>query len=200
MTSKKLKKNSEARQEGRHEIPPSVLGRFFYKAADVITGLIAILDTMIASIVRPTVFLLSIFMSIGIAYGIFARTVLGQSVLGLEELVLMAAVWLYMLGAGLASRERTHLCGDFIPVLFDSPKVINFFSLLSTSICLVLAVFILTWSYDLLSWAIERSQTTSVFRIPYYAIQSSFVLASVLFILYLVRDFIEDLKNSFSHH
>ena len=144
-------------------------------------------------VVRPIVVLISLAVAIMLALGIFTRAVLEQPMFGLEELILMGAMWLYMLGAVIASRERSHLSADFVQVVCSNPKVICFMHLLATAISLFMAIMFATWSYELLLWAVKKGQATTVFQLPWYISQSSLFVASVLFIFYLSRDFITDL-------
>lgn len=153
----------------------------------------AIIDSVVVFVIKPVVVLISLAVACMLALGIFTRTVLEAPMFGLEELVLMAAMWLYMLGAVMASRDRSHLSADFVQVVCSNPKIINFMHLLATIISLFMAVMFTTWSYDLLIWAVKKGQTTTVFQLPWYISQSSLFVASVLFVFYLSRDFLNDL-------
>ncbi|WP_286238858.1 TRAP transporter small permease [Neptuniibacter halophilus] len=164
----------------------------------ILLSSISTIDQLISAVIKPIVVLISSAIALMLTYGIFTRAILDQPVFGLEELVLMSAMWLYMLGAVLASRDRSHLCADFVQVFTDNQKVISFMHLLATFISLVMAGFFATWSFDLMQWAFEKSQTTTVFKLPWYLSQSSLFVASVLFIFYLIRDLLNDL-NSFKN-
>ena len=162
------------------------------------TGLLNLIikvDLILAIIIKPVVVVISLAVAFMLSYGIFSRAILDAPVFGLEELVLMGAMWLYMLGAVLASRDRSHLCADFVQVVSSNKKVISFMHLLATTISLFMAVMFATWSYDLLLWAFKKGQTTTVFQLPWYISQSSLFVASVLFIFYLIRDFCNDLLS-----
>jgi TRAP-type C4-dicarboxylate transport system permease small subunit len=60
-----------------------------------------------------------------------------------------------------------------------------------------MAVFFVTWSYSLFAWGLEKGQVTPVFSIPQYVSQSSLFVASVLLLLYMLRDFIHDVGKLF---
>ncbi len=163
-----------------------------------ILSLISKLDVVIALLMKPIVIILSTSVAVMMSYGVITRALLDQPVFGLEEIVLMCAMWLYMLGAVLASRERSHLTADFIQVICKKTSIINFFHLLATTISLVMAIIFSLWAYDLLDWAIRKGQSTTVFHLPWYISQSSLFVASVLFIFYLIRDFFVDLEKMLS--
>lgn len=158
-------------------------------------GIMAAIDRVLAFIIKPIVVLISLAVAFMLAYGIFSRAVLQVPVFGLEELVLLGAMWLYMLGAALASRERSHLSADFIQVICKNQRVIRVMHMVATLISLFMAIMFATWSYDLLAWGISKGQSSTVLKLPWYLSQSSLFFASVLFIFYLFRDFISDLHD-----
>lgn len=159
-------------------------------------ALMASVDRFLAFIIKPIVVVISFLVAVLLAYGIFTRSILGTPVFGLEELVLLGAMWLYMLGAALASRDRSHLSADFVQVIFKNPRVIRSIHIVAALISLFMAIMFATWSYDLLYWAVKKGQTTAVLKMPWYLSQSSLFVASILFIFYQLRDIIDDI-NSF---
>ena len=153
------------------------------------------IDKVLNAFLRPASIVLSLFVAVALTFGICARIVMGTPMFGLEELVLIAVVWLYMVGAILASRERSHLSADFILVLTKNQKVIAGFHLLSSLISLVMAVLFVTWSYDLFVWAIHKKQVTPVFSLPWYISQGSLLFAAIFFVYYIIRDVAHDLMK-----
>lgn len=100
-----------------------------------------------------------------------------------------------MLGAALAARERSHLSADFVKVLSKNPKVWRVASLVATVISLGVAVMFVAWAWDLFAFGVQRAQSTSVLAIPWWVSQSSLLVAAVLFVAYLVRDLIGEIKG-----
>lgn len=160
-----------------------------------LNSLISIIDKLLAMIVIPVVVFLSIAIATMLAWGIFSRSILDAPVFGLEELVLLSAMWLYMLGAVLAAKDRSHLTADFVAVIFKNEKVLAGFAVLATIISLVMAFYFVSWSYELLAWSLKKAQTTPVFKMPWYISQSSLFVGSVALAFYLVRDLIIDCQK-----
>lgn len=152
-------------------------------------------DKIMTTIAKPVVFVLGITIAFAFAGGVFFRTAVGTPVFGLEEIVLLSVMWFYLIGAGLASSERSHLSADFIPLIISNKRVVAAVALLATAISLVLSVFIFFWSLDLFQWGFEKRQATSVFRVPWFYSQFSLVAGSVLFIIYLTRDLLHDIRT-----
>lgn len=161
----------------------------------VLMSFISILDRIINFLVRPFVIFASLAIAVMVSWGVFSRAVLEKPVFGVEELILLSAVWLYMLGATLASRERSHLSADFVAVLSKNQKVIIGFRLLATVISLVMAAFFVTWAHSLLSWGLAKGQSTTVLHIPLYYSQGSLFVGSLLLVFYLIRDTLQDFSD-----
>jgi TRAP-type C4-dicarboxylate transport system permease small subunit len=153
------------------------------------------IDTCLAWVIKPIVIVFSLVVAGFMAYGVFMRSLFDQPVFGLEEYVLMAAMWLYMLGAVLASRDRSHLTADFVQVITSNPAVIRVFRILATAVSLGMAILFSIWAFDLMVWSYEKGQTTTVHQLPWVVSQCSLFVASVLFIFYLTRDLVTDFTS-----
>jgi TRAP-type C4-dicarboxylate transport system permease small subunit len=158
-------------------------------------GLFKNLDSILVRIIHPIVMVIGLSVAVMLAAGIFSRAVLNTPVFGIEEIMLWSIMWFYMLGAALASRERSHLSADFVKVFSDNPKVWRVAAIVSTAISLGIAVMIVVWSWDFFAFGFERNQKTPVFGIPWWVSQSSLLVASVLFVAYLIRDLILEIKG-----
>jgi TRAP-type C4-dicarboxylate transport system permease small subunit len=153
------------------------------------------LDSLLMLLVKPLAIILGLFVAFSMTLGIFCRIVLGTPMFGLEEVILIAVMWLYMFGAILASKERSHLAADFVQVVVKNKKMVSFMRLLASVISLVIGICISTWCYDLMVWAFVKKQATPVFNIPWYYSQSSLFIASLFFIFYMLRDIAVDLHE-----
>lgn len=151
-------------------------------------------DALLARIVHPVLIVIGLAVALMLVVGILARVV-GTPIFGLEEIMLLAIMWFYMLGAAMASRERSHLSADFVRVISKNPKIWRIAALFSTAVSLAIAVMFSTWAWELFSFGLERGQSTPVFGIPWWVSQSSLFVASVLFIVYLVRDLIHEIRG-----
>lgn len=156
-------------------------------------GLLKTLDALLIRVIHPILIFMGLAVALMLAVGIFSRVILGAPIFGLEELMLIGIMWFYMLGAALASRERSHLSADFIKVISSNSKVWRAAALVSTGISLFIAIMFVTWAWDLFSWGVQKGQSTPVFGIPWWISQSSLFVASILFVAYLTRDFINEI-------
>jgi TRAP-type C4-dicarboxylate transport system permease small subunit len=153
------------------------------------------IDRLVINAVYPTVVALGLLIAFSITLGVFSRSLLNVPLFGLEEITLICSMWFYMMGASMASRERSHLSADFIEVITDNRTVRNAFKLLAGLITVVMSIFFVKWSYDFLMFSFEKVSKTPVFSIPWYLSQLSLLIASILMSIYLIRDLLKDVKD-----
>jgi len=122
------------------------------------------------------------------AFEVFSRYFLGYPVWGWEELAMISAMWLYMIGAAMAAYEGAHLKTDIMSLWVKNQRNLGIIRVLTTLISLVMAGFMAYWSSSLLFWGLERPQTTAVFEIPWVVAQGSLFVAGVMISIYFLRD------------
>jgi TRAP-type C4-dicarboxylate transport system permease small subunit len=126
---------------------------------------------------------------------VVSRYFLGYPIWGWEELAMISAMWLYMIGAAMAAYERSHLKVEIVPLLFKDPRKASIVDAAAILITLIIAGFVTYWSSSLLFWGLERGQTTPVFYIPWVVSQCSLFFASILMTVYFARDLVERIRN-----
>ncbi|MFX0541085.1 TRAP transporter small permease [Roseovarius sp. S4756] len=138
--------------------------------------------------------LVAVLTSLGVAglmaFLVIARYVLGLSVVGLHELIMLAAVALYMTGGVIASRKREHLTVDWIAGAITQPRGKALHELLIATLTIVITIFFIVWAYWMFSWGLKRPQTTPAYQIPLWVPQMAIGLAAVGCFCYAVRDFV----------
>jgi TRAP-type C4-dicarboxylate transport system permease small subunit len=81
-----------------------------------------LIDTYLGRVLDAIVVAASLAVAGVLLFLVAARYLFGWSVVGMHELALLAAMWLYMTGALIASRRREHLAVDFVPGLIHAPR------------------------------------------------------------------------------
>lgn len=126
---------------------------------------------------------------------VIARYVLGLSIVGLHELILMFAVALYMIGAIIASRRREHITVTWLAEQITSPRKQAVHTAIIAAITVVVTVFFIAWTYYMFSWGLKMPQTTPAYDIPLWILQVPILVAAVSCFAYAVRDFLEAIGN-----
>jgi len=80
---------------------------------------------------------------------VVSRYFLGYPIWGWEELAMLCAMWLYMIGAAMAAYDRSHLKTEIMPLLVKDPRKLRLIEALATFIALVMAGYMTYWSSDL---------------------------------------------------
>ena len=153
-------------------------------------------DRIAERFLPPIVVVFSLIVSVGMVTGIVARSVFRQPLLGLEELILFTVMWLYMLGAALASREKSHLSADFLSEYMQVGKARRLVQMLAKLFAIVAVLAFVFWSFDLVHWGFTMEQSTPVIKLPYYLAQSSMFVAALIMAIYALRDLLLFLEGN----
>ena len=157
------------------------------------------LGTMIDKILKNLLKNICVILSITVALLMFievvARYVFTHAFRGLPEIYLLLVMWQYMIGAGLASANKSHLRIGIISKMIKSSQANSAYHIFIAGITLIISGFFLFWSFGLIQWAINRPQTTPILRMPWITSQASIMVASLLVAVYAFRDFLKSLKE-----
>lgn len=117
-------------------------------------------------------------------YLIVARYLLNRPAAGASEVVLLAAMQLYMSGALLASIQGKHIRVD----LFESGPAGGVRSGLVALTTLIVALFFCFWSLRMLSWGVQRPQVTPSLGMPLWIPQASMLFCAIGCLVVAMRD------------
>lgn len=148
------------------------------------------LDTWLMRLMSVVIFVSTAVIVCLISFLILSRFVLGWSVVGLLELSTLSALWLYMVGAVVASRNREHITVDFVTQSLGSPRLRAAHDLAVAVIIFALGLSFLSLAKDMIDWSMRRPQVTPGLGISLFAGQAALVAAAVLGLAYSLRDII----------
>lgn len=114
--------------------------------------------------------------------------------LGYEEILIICAFWLYMIGAAYGSFEKSHITADILVVMMPDNYAKALISILRNLLTLVLGVIFLLWAYQLFQWTIELQQKTPVWRIPVTVAQSSLLFGLGVITFYNIVYLYDEIK------
>ncbi len=157
------------------------------------------MEAVVASALRVVAIAASILVTGAMVFLVIARYLLGLSVVGLHELILLFAIQLYMAGALIASERRTHLSVDWLSQRLKAPKAQARHRLALAAITLIVTGFFIAWSYWMLSWGMKRPQTTPALGIPLWLSQASIMVGALGCFAFALRDLLQaarDLRQS----
>lgn len=121
---------------------------------------------------------------------VVVRYILEMSIVGLDELALMSAIWLYMIGAIVASRRAEHLVVDFLPQRLKSPRLRWLHQKAVALLMIGASVFFISLAWDMMAFGIKRPQETPGLGLPELISLSAVALASIACFAYALRDLV----------
>jgi TRAP-type C4-dicarboxylate transport system permease small subunit len=114
--------------------------------------------------------------------------------LGYEEILIIFAFWLYMLGAAYGSYEKSHITADILVVSMPEGMTKSLVMILRNLLTLVLGVLFMMWALQLFEWTIEMQQKTPVWRIPMTVSQSSLLFGLGIITFYNIVYLYDEVK------
>lgn len=130
---------------------------------------------------------------------VITRT-LNINFLGYEEILIICAFWLYMLGAAYGSFEKSHITADIIVVMMKESKWKSLLAIIRNTLTLVLGFIFLLWALNLFQWTVEMQNKTPVWRIPVTVAQSSLLFGLSICTFYNVVYLYDEIKAFINHY
>ena len=155
-------------------------------------------DRFLAAMQEGILIFTSLMLSGLMVTEVVSRYFLGYPIWGWEELAMLCAMWLYMIGAAMAAHDRSHLKTEIMPLLVKDPQKLRLIEALATFIALVMAGFMTYWSCDLFLWGLKYRQETPIFGIPWVVAQSSMFLAAILISVYFLHELVDNIRSIFN--
>ncbi|SDX89161.1 TRAP-type C4-dicarboxylate transport system, small permease component [Acetomicrobium thermoterrenum DSM 13490] len=136
--------------------------------------------------------LASIFVVLIMCVEVFLRYVVKSDLFGLEEIVVIAAFWLYFMGSSYGVYEKSHVKADIIPQMLK-PGQRAFLSVLIHFTMAALCILYSAWAVEMVHYSIVWMPRTTGLRIPIFISQTSILAGYVLMSLYSIVYFFEEL-------
>ncbi|WP_461211425.1 TRAP transporter small permease [Desulfocurvus sp. DL9XJH121] len=131
-----------------------------------------------------------------IVLGIFLRVVLQSPLFGVEEIALIAGMWLYLIGAAYCTRERSHIQASMVHLLLKNPLHQAMVRCLASGISVFLALVMAKWGYDFVAWGLTHRSITPSLGINYLVPQSALFAGAVLMVLYFALELADNVRSA----
>ncbi len=122
---------------------------------------------------------------------VIARYILGLSIVGLHELILLFTLQLYMIGALIAAQRKTQVTVDWLTQRFAGGRVGEWHDALVAALTLSATMFFMVWAYWMMSWGMQRPQTTPALGLPLWISQAAIVFCAVGCAGFAMRDLVQ---------
>lgn len=126
---------------------------------------------------------------------VVARYLLGLSVIGIHELILLFTLQLYMVGALIAARRKTQVTVDWLAQRIAGTAAGDWHQAVIAAITLCATLFFVAWSYWMLAWGVERPQTTPTLGLPLWMSQVAIFVCAVGCAGFALRDLVRSIAR-----
>jgi TRAP-type C4-dicarboxylate transport system permease small subunit len=140
----------------------------------------------------------AVFIVLGVSCGALFRYVLDSSFHGLEELMVIAAFWMYFMGASCASYEKKHITAEVFSVYCTNALLRKLVAFTAALITFGLSALYTLWGWDFLSWSLEAGGETTRLQIPLAVGQSAVFIGFMLMTWYFFVNLVSQTKDLFS--
>lgn len=125
-----------------------------------------------------------------------ARYVIGKGFFAIEDFIGYTAVWLYFVGAAVATHERTQVKAEIVSMIFKSPRTLNITKAVVAAISVVVAAIMTQWAYDLVVFSIESDFRTPVYQVPFVYFQVAILVGAFLMTVYFLVELIDRIRDA----
>jgi len=126
---------------------------------------------------------------------VIARYLLGLSIVGLHELILLFVLQLYMVGALIAAQRKTQVTVDWLSQRFAGGGASEWHSAIVAALTLSATLFFVVWVYWMFSWGVQRPQTTPTLGLPLWISQASILFCAVGCAGFALRDLVQSITK-----
>ena len=117
---------------------------------------------------------------------------------GIEEIVIIAAFWLYFIGASLGSYDKSHIKADILDIYIKNEKIKGALNIVTSLITVIVVVVFSYWAMGLFMWGLEMKGKSPGWGIPLIIPQSSILIGFILMSFYFVVYLSDDIRRFFT--
>lgn len=107
---------------------------------------------------------------------------------GYEEILVMFAFWLYMIGASFGSYKKNQITADIMDIYLKEGRLKSVIHLVRAFLTLILSSIFTFWAYEFVMWSTQMNTRTPVWRLPmvwgHYSLLVGLILVSFYNIVY----------------
>ncbi|MTD30759.1 TRAP transporter small permease [Planomicrobium sp. YIM 101495] len=142
---------------------------------------------------------LGVFMMIMLLLLVFVQVLLrafNAPLMGIEELLIIPTIWLYMLGSANASQERSQISVDILDVFMKNEAVLTVIHVVKNIVSLAIGVVLTYWMFNFLMYSFDLWKLSPLLSIPMFFIESALFVGLLLMTIYTLADLIISIKTA----
>ncbi len=136
--------------------------------------------------------------NIGVAILVFIsvviRYLLEKNTGGMEELIVIVAIWIYFMGGTYGSYENSHITADFLSIFVHSERGHRIITVVRNCISVLILFGASYCAMELLLYSIENPSATSILKIPMIVVYLPVFLGIFLMTFYTIVHCVESIR------
>lgn len=149
------------------------------------------------NIVHHTQKMISVLLLLLVTFLVFAQVILRyclkMPLMGIEELLMLPTIWLYMISAANASLERNHIECGIATLYIKTPKAMCLFKTIRNTLSAIIGFWLLKWAFWFLQYTCKTEKESALLFIPMKYIECSIFVGFFLMWFYTMLELIENL-------
>ena len=141
---------------------------------------------MVITILRLILIFSSVSAVLFIVISVFMRYILRSSLFGVEEIILLAAMWLYFIGGVYGSYKDNHITADVLSTYLKSNRAKKIIRIFVRVFCLVISIVFAVWGIIYISWCFKVGGKTVGLHIPLIYARLPLCISFILMCLFNV--------------
>ena len=137
----------------------------------------------------------SILICVLILANAIMRYIFQSEIYGINDVILLCAMWFYFIGCAVATYSDEHITADLIHTSLKSERARCLHDIIRMTLCLVLYVVATSWVYKHFGFTVEKGQTTSMLKIPVYCSTAALAFSFTLSVIYTACNLIVKISD-----
>ena len=130
----------------------------------------------------------SLFITGSVGLSAMLRYIFRKDIYGLEELVTIAAFWMYFAGAIYATHSGRHISAEMIGVFVKNPRRLAWIRVVRSAITTGLCGLYAWWGWGFFHWSLVEGGKTTLLQIPLVVAQSAIFVGLLSMAVYFAVD------------
>lgn len=141
-------------------------------------------------------FVLTLSVPVIMLVQVLLRYVFKAPLMGTEELLQFPTIWMYMLGAALASMTRTHIECGVLSVYVKSERIMAVVGIFKNIVTVVVGVWLTKWCVWYAMYSLEKAKISALLHIPQFVGDSALAVGVLLMTVYGIADLVISLSTA----
>jgi TRAP-type C4-dicarboxylate transport system permease small subunit len=136
----------------------------------------------------------SLFISVFMFVEVMLRYIFRKPIMGIEEILPLAAFWLYFIGASYGSYKRSHIKAEVVEMMVKNPRRVAVTRAVAGVITFGVGLYLCKWAFDFFIYGLTQGQFSATLFIPMVYSQSAVFFGLILMTFYFLIELIDRVR------